>query len=47
LALDDIAQEMQLEKLDAELLLMSQGRGRGDWRKYVITHRKAVSVIAP
>jgi hypothetical protein len=46
-AVDHIAAAMDLDRQDAELLLMSQGRGRGDWRKHVITHRKAISVGAP
>lgn len=39
-AIDRIADEISLPPIDAELLLMSQGRGRGVWRQHVIAHRQ-------
>jgi hypothetical protein len=42
--IDDIAEAVGLERIDAELLLMSQGRGRGAWRQHVLAHRQAPSI---
>ncbi|MFZ4410867.1 MAG: hypothetical protein ACOYOH_26225 [Paracraurococcus sp.] len=39
--IDSIADEVSLTPIDAELLLMSQGRGRGTWRRHVLAHRQA------
>ena len=39
-ALDEVAIRVALDPIDAELLLMSEGRGRGSWRNYVIQNRQ-------
>jgi hypothetical protein len=40
-AVEAVANAVDLDPIDAELLLMSQGRGRGVWRQYVLAHRLA------
>ena len=45
-AIDQLSKELSLDRMDTELLLMSHGRGQGDWRKYVIAKRQAVTVTA-
>ena len=42
--IDSIADVVDLHPIDAELLLMSQGRGRGAWRRHVLAHRQAPSI---
>jgi hypothetical protein len=37
--LDKLAKELELSPINAELLLMSSGRGRGEWRNYVVQNR--------
>ena len=44
--IDDIASMVSLDPVDAELLLMSQGRGRGAWRRHVQAHRQAPSIAS-
>lgn len=39
-ALDQVAKVLSLSGIEAELLLMSSGRGRGPWRNYVIQKRR-------
>ncbi|UFN51582.1 hypothetical protein LPC08_25295 (plasmid) [Roseomonas sp. OT10] len=43
-AVDRIAGEVSLSRMDAELLLMSRGRGRGAWRKHVLHHRQTPTI---
>jgi len=43
-AIDQLSSELKLGKVDTELLLMSEGRGKGIWRKHVIANRIAVTV---
>jgi hypothetical protein len=39
--LEAVAEAVGLDPIHAELLLMSQGRGRGVWRRHVLAHRQA------
>lgn len=43
--LDKIAEELSMSQIDAELLLMSAGRGKGAWRSYVKKHRCVPDVM--
>ncbi|MDU7523821.1 MAG: hypothetical protein E7K72_20995 [Roseomonas mucosa] len=44
--IDGIADAVGLDPVDAELLLMSQGRGRGAWRRHVLAHRQVPSIAS-
>lgn len=38
---DHVAEKVDLPQIDAELLLMSRGKGKGAWRRHVLNHRRA------
>jgi len=42
---DEIAVITKLPPHDAELLLMSEGKGKGAWRKYVVDNRRLPATI--
>ena len=46
LTIESLAAELSLTAVETELLLMSQGNGRGEWRDHVIRHRRMPDLIA-